>query len=162
MSEHPIQGLMDTAMSNIKSMVDVNTIVGDPVTAPDGTLIIPVSTVSFGFGAGGSEFAPKNNTMTQGASGSLFGGGCGGGAKVKPIAFLVVGNGNVRLLPVSQNSSPVDKIIDLVPEMVDKMNGAICSAAQKLADKKEKKAEKKAEKKNESKDKDSTVDVVAP
>lgn len=168
MSEHPIQGLMDTAMSNIKSMVDVNTIVGDPVTTADGTVIIPISTVSFGFGAGGSEFAPKKDSITSIADNSLFGGGCGGGAKVRPVAFLVVGNGNVRLLPVSQSTSPVDKIIDLVPEMVDKVNGALCDAASKLADKKEKKAEKKAEKEAEKKaEKDarnrvSVVDVVAP
>lgn len=162
MSEHPIQGLMDTAMSNIKSMVDVNTIVGDAVTAPDGTIIIPVSTVSFGFGAGGSEFAPKSGTVTQSAGNSLFGGGCGGGARVKPIAFLVVSNGNVRLMPVSQTSSPIDKIIDIVPEMIDKVNGAITSAASKLAGKMEKKSDKKAEKCCDDKNKENVVDVVAP
>ncbi len=157
MSEHPIQGLMDTAMSNIKAMVDVNTIVGDAVTAPDGTLIIPVSTVSFGFGAGGSEFSPKQQTGAD----SLFGGGCGGGAKVKPIAFLIVNNGNVRLMPVSGESSPVDKLIDLVPDLLDKMNGAISGAAKKFCDKKDKKADKKEEKKNAGGD-DDMVDVVAP
>ena len=153
MPEHPIQGLMDTAMSNIKSMVDVNTIVGEVVTAPDGTIIIPVSTVSFGFGAGGSEFAPKQGTITQNAQNSLFGGGCGGGAKVKPVAFLVVNNGNVRLLPVSQNVSSADKIIDMVPDLISKLNGAITSAAEKISKKKE-----KQEKTEES----GTVDVVAP
>lgn len=161
MSEHPIQGLMDTAMSNIKSMVDVNTVIGDPVTAADGTLIIPVSTVDFGFGAGGSEFAPKQNTITNGEKNALFGGGCGGGAKVKPIAFLVVSNGNVRILPISQNSTPVDKIIDLVPEMVDKVNGAINVAASKFAEKKANKTEKKAEK-SEKKAKENGVVDVAP
>ncbi len=162
MSEHPIQGLMDTAMSNIKAMVDVNTVVGEPVTTADGTLIIPVSTVGFGFGAGGSEFAPKENTITGGAQNALFGGGCGGGAKVKPIAFLVVSNGNVRLLPVSQTSTPIDKIIDLVPEMVDKVNGAITTAASKIAEKKTNKAEKKAEKCEKKANESGVVDVVAP
>jgi len=162
MSDHPIQGMMDTAMSNIKSMVDVNTVVGEPVTAPDGTLIIPVSTVGFGFGAGGSEFEPKKGTITSGAESSLFGGGCGGGAKIKPVAFLVVSNGNVRLLPVSQTSSPVDKIIDLLPEMMDKVNGAISSAAEKMGKKKAKKAENNvAENENEGGE-DNIVDVVAP
>ena len=118
MAEHPIQGLMDTAMSNIKSMVDVNTIVGEPVTTPDGTVIIPISTVSFGFGAGGTQFAAKQDSVTP--DNPMFGGGCGGGANVKPIAFLVVGGGNVKLLPISNKSTPVDKIIDLVPEVVDK------------------------------------------
>lgn len=154
MAEHPIEGLMDTAMSNIKSMVDVNTIVGEAVTAPDGTIIIPVSTVSFGFGAGGSEFAPKNGTITANAQNALFGGGCGGGAKVKPVAFLVVGNGNVRLLPVSQNVSSVDKIVDMVPEMLDKVNGAVAGVFQKL--KKDKNG------KNENKEENTAVDVTAP
>lgn len=127
---HPIEGLMDTAMSNIKSMVDVNTVVGTPVTTPDGTIIIPVSTVSFGFGAGGSEFssgkknlAPEDNTM--------FGGGCGGGANVKPIAFLVVGNGQMKLLPVTPENSPVNKIIDMIPDVVSKVNSVIADIADK-------------------------------
>ncbi len=139
MAEHPIQGLMDTAMSNIKSMVDVNTIVGDPVTTPDGTVIIPISTVSFGFGAGGSQFAAKKDTVTP--QNPMFGGGCGGGANVKPIAFLVVGGGNIRLLPITDKSTPVDKIIDLVPEMVDKMNNTFSSAIDKFCKKKDKKSD---------------------
>ena len=138
MAEHPIQGLMDTAMSNIKSMVDVNTIVGDAVTTPDGTVIIPISTVSFGFGAGGTQFAAKQDTVTP--DNPMFGGGCGGGANVKPIAFLVVGGGNVRLLPISNRTTPVDKIIDMVPEVVDKVNGALAGAVDKFVSKRDKKA----------------------
>ena len=125
MANHPIEGLMDTAMSNIKAMVDVNTIVGNPVTTPDNTVIIPISTVSFGFAAGGSEFAPKKGTVCDQSQSSMFGGGSGGGANVKPIAFLVVSNGNVRLLPVGGSTSTADKIIDIVPEMFDKLNGVI-------------------------------------
>ena len=140
MAEHPIQGLMDTAMSNIKSMVDVDTIVGEPVTTPDGTVIIPISTVSFGFGAGGTQFAAKQDTVTP--ENPMFGGGCGGGANVKPIAFLVVGNGNVRLLPISDKVTPVDKIIDLMPDMIDKVNNAFTGAVDKLAKRKDKKTEK--------------------
>lgn len=143
MADHPIQGLMDTAMSNIKSMVDVNTIVGDSVTTPDGTVIIPISTVSFGFGAGGTQFAAKADTITP--QNPMFGGGCGGGANVKPIAFLVVGGGNVRLLPISDNVTPADRIIDMVPEVLDKMNGAISNAAAKFSQKRDKKKEEKAE-----------------
>lgn len=120
--EHPIQGLMETAMSNIKAMVDIDTVVGEPVTTAEGTVIIPVSTVSFGFGAGGSEFAPKADTKI---SEKMFGGGCGGGANVKPTGFLVITGGNVRYLPMSTSSSPVEKVIDLIPEMVDKVNNAI-------------------------------------
>ncbi len=125
MANNPIEGLMDTAMSNIKAMVDVNTIVGDAVTTPDNTVIIPISTVSFGFAAGGSEFAPKKGAVCDQTQSSMFGGGAGGGANVKPIAFLVVSNGNVRLLPVGGSSSTADKIIDIVPEMFDKLNGVI-------------------------------------
>ena len=141
MSEHPIQGLMDTAMSNIKSMVDVNTIVGDPVTTPDGTVIIPISTVSFGFGAGGTQFAAKNDTIASQAP--MFGGGCGGGANVKPIAFLVVGGGNIRLLPISDKVTPVDKIIDVVPDVVEKVNGVLSGAIDKVMGSRSKKKEEK-------------------
>lgn len=137
MAEHPIQGLMDTAMSNIKSMVDVNTIVGDPVTTPDGTVIIPISTVSFGFGAGGSQFAAKKDAVTP--QNPMFGGGCGGGANVKPIAFLVVGGGNIKLLPITDKVTTADKIIDLVPEMVDKVNNTLSGAIDKLCKKKKNK-----------------------
>src|ERR1700738_4100049 len=97
MSEHPIQGLMKTAMENIKEMVDVNTIVGDPVETPDGSVIMPISKVGFGFAAGGSEFLGEvdqeqnNKSDANKASVSLpFGGGSGGGVSITPIAFLVV------------------------------------------------------------------------
>lgn len=142
MEQHPIDGLMDAALRNIKSMVDVNTIIGDPVSTPDGTIIIPISTVSFGFGAGGSEFSCKGNVPTQDP---LFGGGCGGGAKVKPVAFLVVGNGNIRLLPMDGGASPVDKLIDLMPEMVDKVNGAVSGLADKIMTKRKKAGKEKKE-----------------
>lgn len=151
MAEHPIQGLMDTAMSNIKSMVDVNTIVGDPVTTPDGTVIIPISTVSFGFGAGGSQFAAKQDAVTP--QNPMFGGGCGGGANVKPIAFLVVGGGNIKLLPITDKSTPVDKIIDLVPEVVDKVNSTFTGVVDKICRKKDKK-------KDDNAANPSTVDVT--
>ncbi len=90
MSEHPIQGLMKTAMENLKEMVDVNTIVGDPVETPDGSVIMPVSKVGFGFAAGGSEFVveTKHNGTTE--TEHPFGGGSGGGVSITPIAFLIV------------------------------------------------------------------------
>ena len=135
MAEHPLQGIMDTAMSNIKSMIDVNTIIGNAVTTPDNTVIIPISTVSFGFGAGGSEVQGKKPNIVDGTNSPLFGGGAGGGANIKPVAFLVVGNGNVRLLPITSTSSPVDKLIDLMPEMVDKVNSAISSMGKKKEEK---------------------------
>lgn len=134
MANHPIEGLMDTIMSNIKTMVDVNTVVGTPVTGSDGTLIIPVSTVSYGFGVGGSEFEKKNPASS--GTEPLFGGGYGGGANVKPIAFLVVSNGNIKLLPVTPETSPVNKIIDMVPEVIDKVNCAVSAVADKMKEKK--------------------------
>lgn len=119
--EHPINGLMDSAIKNIKAMVDVDTVIGEPVTTSEGTVIVPISTVSFGFGAGGSDFSSKVSK----ADDKLFGGGCGGGATVKPTGFLVIVGGNVRYLPMSQSATPFDKIVDLVPEMIDKVNGMI-------------------------------------
>lgn len=133
--DNQIKELMETALSNIKTMVDVDTVIGEPVTTMEGTIIIPVSTVSFGFGAGGSEFAPKANTKV---SEKMFGGGCGGGANVKPSGFLIISGGNVRYLPMSSSSSPVDKIVDLIPEMVDKVNNV-------LKDHKKKKEEKRSQ-----------------
>lgn len=120
MSEHPIQGLMKTAMESIKEMVDVNTVIGDAVEAPDGSVIIPVSRVGLGFAAGGSEFGPVQETDLP------FGGGSGAGVSVQPVGFLVVGQHAVRLLPVS-NSAIYDRLVDLVPQLMDKIQGAMGS-----------------------------------
>lgn len=155
MAEHPIQGLMDTAMSNIKSMIDVNTIVGDPVTTPDGTVIIPISTVSFGFGAGGSEFSGTKKAGTEFKTDPLFGGGCGGGANVKPVAFMIVGNGTVKLLPATPDASSADKLTNLIPEIFDKVNGLVSSVSEKMAKKK-----KDKEKDKKATEEDIKVDVA--
>lgn len=116
MSDHPIEGLMKTAMESIKEMVDVNTIVGDPVETPDGSVIIPISRVTCGFAAGGGEFegmTEKGNDLSQ----LPFGGGSGAGVSVQPVGFLVVGQGQIRLLPVDGNVV-VDRLIDLAPQVV--------------------------------------------
>lgn len=117
MAEHPINGLMETAMQSIKDMVDVNTIIGEPVESKDGTIIIPISKVSFGFGAGGSDFG-KNSVAT---TDSNFGGGSGGGATIEPVAFMVVGKEEIKLMPVEKNTSPAQEIIDSVPTILDKV-----------------------------------------
>ena len=127
MGNHPIESLMKTAMESIQQIVDVNTIVGDPVETHDGSVIIPISRVSCGFAAGGSEFASaednKENVNTGGQPPSLpFGGGAGAGVSVQPVAFLVVGNGTIRLLPVDGNVV-VDRLIDTVPDLLDKVAG---------------------------------------
>lgn len=124
MSEHPIQGLMGTAMQSIKEMVDVNTIIGDPITTPDGTTIIPISKVSFGFASGGSDFAPKgnSNSNTNESSGNnLFGGGSGAGISITPVAFLVVNGADVRLLHVSGNATTADRVVSMLPDVIDKI-----------------------------------------
>lgn len=116
MSEHPIQGLMNTALQNIHEMMDVNTIIGEKIVTADGTVIIPVSRVSLGFASGGSDFTNKSNK-------DLFGGGSGAGGTIVPVAFIVVSNGEVKLLQISQNNTSADKAISLVPELFDKITG---------------------------------------
>lgn len=122
--EHPIQGLMTTAMNSIKDMVDVNTIVGDAVESPDGTVIIPISRVSFGFAAGGGEYnmeLQRNKKEEENSPKMPFGGGSGAGVSINPVGFLVVGQGQIRLLPVGNNSS-VDRLLDTVPDIITKLN----------------------------------------
>lgn len=111
MSEHPIQGLMGTSMEKIREMVDVNTIIGDPITCPDGTVIIPVSKVGFGFAAGGSDWPSKQPK-------DLFGGASGAGVSIQPLAFLVVSNGNVQILQIDSNEDTANRMVGIVPEVI--------------------------------------------
>ena len=122
MLEHPINGMMNSAMENLKSMVDVNTIIGTPITSPDGTVVIPVSKVSFGLAAGGGEYASKNVSADKA---NPFGGGVGAGVTVSPVAFLVVSSDNVKLLTVEGDENPYTKLIELVPAMVSKVSSFI-------------------------------------
>ena len=131
--QHPIEGLMTTAMESIKEMVDVNTIVGDAVQSPDGTVIIPISKVAFGFAAGGGEYSGMPNDDEDdckrsdkeedddGNNGKYpFAGGSGAGVSINPVAFMVVGNGQIKLLSVNINST-LDRVLDLVPEVLCKL-----------------------------------------
>lgn len=119
MSEHPIQGLMKTAMESIKDMVDVNTIVGDAVETPDGTVIIPISRVAFGFAAGGGNGEPERTDKLDIAT--VFGGGSGAGVSVKPVGFLVCSPVHgVRFMPVEGNVV-YERILDLVPKVLCKI-----------------------------------------
>lgn len=127
MREHPIEGLMLTAMNSIRDMIDVDTIIGETIETDNGTLIIPVSKVGFGFAAGGSEFTvealneyTKKNNDEQVQYKLPFGGGSGAGVSISPIAFLVVQGESVKLLHV-ENDSPVDKLLDYVPDLVQKI-----------------------------------------
>lgn len=121
MAEHPIEGLMKTAMESIKEMVDVNTVVGDPVETPDGSVIIPISRVACGFAAGGGEYGAADNKKEQEGPKAPFGGGSGAGVSVQPMGFLVVGNGQIRLLPVDNNSALFDRLIDVTPQLLNQV-----------------------------------------
>ncbi|KUP05490.1 spore protein [Bacillus coahuilensis p1.1.43] len=126
MSDHPIEGLMTTAMENLKEMIDVNTIIGDPVETPDGSVILTVSKVGFGFAAGGSEFTlDKKGDKEGGQQKQPFGGGSGGGVSITPIAFLIVGSHGVKMLHLDENTHLLDRILDLAPGVVEKIQGML-------------------------------------
>ena len=122
MPEDQIEKLMDTVMSNIKSMVDVSTIVGDAVETPDGNVIIPVSRVSFGFVAGGGEMQNKNKKQNNNSK--PFAGGSGSGITLNPVAFLIVKKGQVKLLPVS-NSAVAERLLNLAPDILKEFESLI-------------------------------------
>ena len=128
MSEHPIEGLMTTAMNSIQDMIDVNTIIGEPIETSNNIVIIPISKVSFGFAAGGSEF--KGETVDEYTKKDKeeaiqyrlpFGGGSGAGVSINPIAFLVIQADSVKLMPVNHSSS-IDKLLDYIPDLMEKAN----------------------------------------
>ncbi len=121
MSTHPINELMTNVMGNLKEMVDVNTIVGSPVETADGTTIIPVSKVGFGFAAGGSDFGQSANSSEP----VNFGGGSGAGVSIAPIGFLVVSKDQIRMIPVTSTNSAVDKLVDYIPTAISKVNSMI-------------------------------------
>ena len=137
MDENKVSDLFKFASEKFKCLIDANTVIGDVITVGDGTIIIPVSKITFGFGGGGNEFEKKNTEGTR------FGGGIGGGASVRAEAFLVVNNDNVRLISMDAPVTPVDKVIDMVPGIIDKANGFLSGFGEKRA---AKKAAKKAEK----------------
>lgn len=114
---HPIENLMRSTMENLRDMIDVNTVIGDPVETKDGTYIIPISKVCFGFASGGSEFGTER-IINEKDHRYPFGGGSGAGVTVKPIAFLVLKGDSVRLLPVSHTNT-YDRIVDTVPQVLD-------------------------------------------
>lgn len=123
MDKHPIEGLMTTTLESIRDMIDVNTVVGEPIATADGATVVPISRVSFGFVAGGGEMKPAS-TAAQPPE-PPFAGGAGAGVTVQPLGFLVTGPDAVRLMP-AQCYQPIDRIIELIPQVVAelrKMNG---------------------------------------
>lgn len=112
-------------MENLKEMVDVNTIIGDPVETPDGSIILTVSKVGFGFAAGGSEFVIDQGHSQQGQQNAPFGGGTGGGVSITPIAFLIVGSKGVKMLHLDESTHLLDKILDMAPAVVEKIQSIL-------------------------------------
>jgi sporulation protein YtfJ len=126
--EHPIGSLMDTTMEKIKEMIDVNTIIGEPITSPDGTLIIPVSKVIYGFAAGGSDLPTKKENK------DCFGGGSGAGVTIQPVAFLTVYQGDVRLVSVDREEGTADKLVNMIPDVLKKVKGVFKKDKSESAD----------------------------
>lgn len=119
---HPIGDLVEATMAKIRSMMDANTVVGEPIEA-GGVTVIPVCKISIGYGSGGSDFAQKNQKPENP---NAFGGGAGMGVSITPVSFLVIRDGNVRMVAVDQPASTVaDRVIDLVPGVVDKVSAMV-------------------------------------
>ena len=120
---HPLSEMMSASMSKIREMVDVNTVIGDPIVTEGGVTIIPVTKVSIGYGGGGSDFATKNYPANRD---NAFGGGAGAGVTITPVAFLVVRGDNVRMLPVAEPASTsVDRLIEQLPDLIDKLQSFV-------------------------------------
>lgn len=118
MDKHPIGDLMTTTMQKIREMVDVNTIIGQPIQAGEGLTLIPISRVSFGFASGGSDIQSKQSGQQAG-----FGGGSGAGVKIVPVAFIVVKDGDVKILNIAAPATTtVDRLVESIPEIVDKIS----------------------------------------
>ena len=123
-----LPNMLENTIQKIREMVDVNSVIGEPITTPDGVTIIPVSKVSVGFGGGGSDFVNKKGGENP------FGGGVGGGVKVTPICFLIVKDGNVRMMPVAAPANTTaDRIVEMVPDTIDKLTAFIDSKTEKKA-----------------------------
>lgn len=129
-----LPNMLENTIAKIREMVDVNSVIGKPITTPDGVTIIPVSKVSVGVGGGGSDFVSKNANKQE----NPFGGGAGGGVKVTPICFLIVKDGNVRMLPVAAPASTTaDRIVEMVPDTLDKIAAFIDGRTGKKEEKSE-------------------------
>ena len=118
MEQHPIQSLMGTSMESIREMVDVNTVVGDPVQTQDGSTVIPISKVSFGFVAGGGEYS--GGMAAPGPDSLPFAGGAGAGVSVQPVGFLVCTASGVRLLSASC-ASPMERVVEMIPQALESL-----------------------------------------
>lgn len=122
-----LPNMLDNTITKIKQMLNANSVVGEPITTPDGVTIIPISKISVGLGGGGSDFVSKNVNHHE----NPFGGGVGAGVKVTPVAFLIIKEGSVRMLPVAAPANTTaDRIVELVPDTLDKIASFIDSRQQ--------------------------------
>ena len=123
-----LPNMLENTIAKLREMVDVNSVVGEPITTPDGITVIPVSKVSVGLGGGGSDFVSKNANRHE----NPFGGGIGAGVKVIPVAFLVIKDGSVRMIPVAEPANTTaDRIVEMVPDTLDKIAAFIDSRLEK-------------------------------
>ena len=126
--KHPINEVLGLTMERLKEMVDVNTVVGTPITTPDGVTVIPISRVSMGFASGGSDFAPKSLPVNKN---NCFGGGSGAGVTVTPVSFLIIRGDSVKMLPVEPVlGGPMERAIDMVPDLVEKVSALVAKKAE--------------------------------
>ena len=146
--EHPIQQLINDAMGKMREIVDSNTVIGTPITTREGTTILPVSKISFGFVSGGTDFANEKQK-------DLFGGAASSGASITPVGFLVIKGDSVKLIQLAENGRAVDRVLNMVPEVLDKVEGFISK------DKKSDKVEKQQpEPKTESTDEREIISAI--
>ena len=162
MENHPIESLMKSAMDSIQSMVDVNTIIGEPIETSNNMVIIPISKVCFGFAAGGSEFRGEtvNEYRKREKEEEIqyklpFGGGSGAAVSITPVAFVVITQDAIKLMPV-EHSSTIDKLLDYVPDLMEKAN----IIANKMID--SKKENKQKNKENQDKQEESNLKIRKP
>lgn len=123
MAQTPLSDLTDSSMKNLKTLIDSNSVIGTPITSPDGTVILPISKVSFGFAAAGGDIPSSQK--------ELFGGGSGSGVTITPMGFLVMQGGDVKLLQLQSFSNTADRVVGMVPEVIDKVNGIISGFGKK-------------------------------
>ena len=114
MANKNVEGLMGVSVDKIRGMVDADTVVGTPIQLEDGTTLIPISKISYGFASGGSDLPSKSNA-------ELFGGGAGAGVNITPVAMLTIKDGSINVLPISDKPAAADRVVSMVPEMVDKL-----------------------------------------
>ncbi len=114
MANKNVEGLMGVSVDKIRGMVDADTVVGTPIHLEDGTTLIPVSKISYGFASGGSDLPSKSNA-------ELFGGGAGAGINITPVAFITIKDGSINILPITDKPAAADRVVSMVPEMVDKL-----------------------------------------